>query len=98
LKTVNRLTFWFFGTKNKKENELLTTIIKATDSKFLKWAGDKIVAWRNTTSLRNLIHIHGTADKILPLKTADYKIYNGGHLMIVNKGEELGGLIKEILR
>lgn len=97
LKTVNGLTYWFFGTKTKEENELLSAIIKETDSRFLKWAVDKIANWRNTTLLTNLTHIHGTTDKILPLKTADFKVANGGHLMIMNKGEEIGELIRRII-
>jgi len=96
-KTVNSLTYWFFGTKTKKENELLKAIIKETDNKFLSWAIDKIVNWRNMTMLTNLTHIHGTNDKILPLKTADIKVSNGGHLMIVNKGKDIGGLVRQIL-
>jgi pimeloyl-ACP methyl ester carboxylesterase len=96
-KTVNSLTYWFFGTTTKKEKELLKAIIKETDRKFLSWAIDKIVNWRNTTSLTNLTHIHGTDDKILPFKTADIKVFNGGHLMIINKGNDISGLIRQIL-
>jgi pimeloyl-ACP methyl ester carboxylesterase len=96
-KTVNSLTYWFFGTTKKKEKELLKAIIKETDRKFLSWAIDKIVNWRNTTLLTDLTHIHGTDDKILPFKTADIKVSNGGHLMIINKGNDISGLIRQIL-
>jgi esterase/lipase len=96
-KQVNRLTYWLFGAKTKNEKELLMTIIKRTDTNFLRWAIDKIVNWKNTTQFPNLFHIHGTDDKILPLRAADYKICNGGHLMIVNKGAELTALIRKIL-
>jgi pimeloyl-ACP methyl ester carboxylesterase len=96
-KSVNGLTYWFFGTATKKENELLKNIIKETDNRFLKWAIDKIVNWRNTTLMTNLTHIHGTDDKILPYKSADAKVSNGGHLMIVNKGKEISGLLRQIL-
>jgi pimeloyl-ACP methyl ester carboxylesterase len=97
LKTVNPLTFWFFGTKTKPHKQLLAVIIREIDGKFLKWAVDKIVNWRNTTRLTNLVHIHGTLDKILPMKTVDHEIQDGGHLMIIDKGEELGQLIRRIL-
>jgi hypothetical protein len=97
LKSVNGLTYWFFGTKTKKENELLTAIIGETDSRFLSWAIDKIVNWRNTTLIANLIHIHGTEDKILPSRTADICVPNGGHLMIVDQGKEISRLIRQIL-
>lgn len=96
-KTVNSLTHWFFGTKTTKEKELLTKIIKDTDTKFLKWAIDKIVNWGNTTPITNMTLVHGTNDKILPLRNADFKVEKGGHLMILNKGEEIGELIRKTL-
>jgi pimeloyl-ACP methyl ester carboxylesterase len=98
LKSVNALTFWFFGTETEKEKNLLRAIIQTTDHKFLQWAIDKIVSWKNTTVLNNVTHIHGTTDKLLPLQAADIHIANGGHFMIVNKGDELSKRICEILR
>jgi hypothetical protein len=97
LKSVNRFTFWFFGTKTESEKELLRTIIKETDNEFLKWAIDKIVNWKNTSLLRNVIHFHGTADKMLPSRTADFKIQDGGHLMVISHGQELSRLIRKSL-
>jgi pimeloyl-ACP methyl ester carboxylesterase len=97
LKSVNSLTHWFFGTKTKEEKDLLKSIITETNGIFLTWAVDKIVTWRNVTILKNTTHIHGTADRILPYKSADFKILDGGHLMIINKGEELSRLIRKVL-
>lgn len=97
LKAVNDLTYWLFGAKTKTERDLLKSIILETDDRFLEWAIDKIVNWRNTATVTNLTHIHGTNDKILPLVTADYKVINGGHLMVVSKGDELSGVLRKIL-
>ena len=96
LKSVNPLTYWFFGTTTKKQKDLLKEILKETGDKFLKWAIDKIVNWENVTELKNVKTIHGTADKILPFKTADFKIINGGHLMIIDKADELNGILKKL--
>jgi pimeloyl-ACP methyl ester carboxylesterase len=89
LKKINSATHWMFGTKTKAECNLLHEIIKSTDEKFLKWAIDKIVFWKNTRSIPNLIKIHGTADRILPLTIADYKIKGGEHFMIVNRANAI---------
>lgn len=51
----------------------------------------------NTTLPENFIHIHGTANKILPLKTAQYKIPHGEHFMIVTEGQQLSVIIRKIL-
>lgn len=96
LKNANPLTYWFFGTRTKKQKDLLKEILKETGGKFLKWAIDKIVNWENVTELKNVKTIHGTADKILPFKTADFKIINGGHLMIIDKSDELNGVLKKL--
>jgi len=96
-KKVNELVFWLFGTETKNEKELLKEIINDTDEQFLKWAIAKIVTWKNKTVSTNTIHIHGTNDKILPMKKADFVIQNGGHLMIINKGKEISELLQKIL-
>lgn len=98
LKMVNRVTFLFFGTETRAEENLLRSIIRDTDEKFLAWAVDQIVHWKNTTVFHHLVHIHGTRDKILPLKSADYKVPGGGHFMIVNKARQVSALIREVLK
>jgi hypothetical protein len=59
-----------------------------------------IVKWKtDDKKIKNLVHIHGTADRILPYKfvTCDYTIEGGTHAMIVYKAKEISELInKEI--
>lgn len=100
LKKSNFLTNWLFGANSTTEKQLLKQILKDTDSKFLKWAIHKIVNWSNTTQNENIFHIHGTKDKILPLRfvKCNRKVIDGGHLMTLNKAEELNIIIKEHLR
>jgi len=45
----------------------LKAILNETNSTFLKWALDKIGKWQNLQTHPNLVHIHGTADKILSI-------------------------------
>lgn len=99
LKKSNFLSNWFFGVSSTFEKELLKTILKDTDSYFLIWAIEKIVTWTNQTELKNIYHIHGTADKILPIcfVKSDYKVENGGHFMTLNKENELSKLIKKLV-
>lgn len=99
LKNANFITYWFFGTQTKEEKHLLKNILNDTDSLFLRWAINKIVYWKNETCLQNLIHIHGTKDRVLPIRyvSFDIKITDGGHLMTVNKAVEISKLLKENL-
>ncbi len=97
LKKSNFLTNWFFGAADEDESKILKNILRETDTTFLKWAIDKIVNWKNNTVPQNLIHIHGTADRVLPLTNCDFKIEGGGHLMILSKANEISNLLQRIL-
>jgi len=90
---------WLFGTQTPKDKKLLAEILLDTDASFARWAIDKIVTWKNQTQHMNLKHIHGTADRILPYRfvTCDLAVKNGGHLMTVNKADELTEKIKSLL-
>lgn len=92
----NVFSFWLFGTENKTEKELLRKILQVTDTQFLKWAIDKIVSWKNETEHKNMVHIHGTADKILPMRfvNCQIEVVNGGHFMTLNKAKELDEIVK----
>ena len=100
LKQANFISNWFFGTESSKDKVLLANILRDTDPIFLKWAMDKIVNWQNAEITQTVKHIHGTADRILPLKfvSADVIIKGGGHLMTVNKAIELDFEIKKLLQ
>ena len=95
LKSVNKLTYWFFGAKTKDERVLLKKIISETDETFLRWAIGKIMHWKNSTHSNNIITIHGSQDRILPNKKSDHVIDGGGHLMIINRASEITHLIKK---
>ena len=99
MKMPNVFSFWLFGTENKTEKELLRKILQDTDAKFLQWAIDKIVSWKNETEHKNIVHIHGTADKILPMRfvNCQIKVVNGGHFMTLNKAEALDEIVKREL-
>lgn len=96
-KSANFVTYWLFGAKSKQEKTLLKAIMRDTDTGFLKWSVEAIAHWTNERRLENVTRIHGDADRILPLRKADYVIKGGGHLMIVNKAGELSKLIRELL-
>jgi len=99
LKSANAFTYWYFGVVDNSERKMLQVILNDTDPMFLKWAIDKIVHWKNVTVSDNAVHIHGTKDRILPLRyvKADHTIPGGGHFMVWNKADEIAALIKKII-
>ena len=99
LKSSNFITDWFFGVRSTFDKKVLKEVLHDTDSTFLKWAIDKVVRWRNQTPTNNLFHIHGTHDRILPLTfvKCNLTIENGGHLMTLNKADELNQTLQQLL-
>jgi len=100
LKTTNFITYWMFDTSEKEDHRLLKDILPDTDGIFLKWAIDQIIHWKNTEIPANVIHIHGTADRILPLSfvKSDFRIPGGGHFMTLHHAEEIDQIIGKILQ
>lgn len=99
LKNSNFITYWLFGTSSTFDKQLLKQILIDTDPTFLKWAIDKVARWTNQTQTKNIFHIHGTNDRILPLNfvKCNFTIKNGGHLMTLNKAEEISQILRQQL-
>ncbi len=100
LKKPTGLSNWFFGTTNAAEKKLLANILQDTDSRFLHWAIDKILNWKNKKVPENLVHIHGTADRILPVRfiKLPIKVFGGGHFMTMGKAGQISSiLLRELL-
>ncbi|MFT5779437.1 MAG: pimeloyl-ACP methyl ester carboxylesterase [Crocinitomicaceae bacterium] len=94
MRRSNFMTNYLFGAKAKEDKKLLKEILRDTDPKFLKWAINALVKWENSVK-PNGIKIHGSNDKMLPLKSkTNHLIEGGGHFMIVTRGMEISEIIK----
>ncbi|HEX2683975.1 MAG TPA: alpha/beta hydrolase [Ferruginibacter sp.] len=91
----NRVLHWLFETKTEDEKKLLDQVIKDTPPDFAKWALGNILNWKNETRPSNLLHIHGSADRIFPIKKtkADIRIEGGGHLMVYSQAEQVSKIL-----
>ncbi len=91
---------WIFGTKGKKEKKLLKEIIADADPYFIKWAIYSILHWKHNDLPADIIHIHGTADALLPyrLVKADHSIKGGKHIMPLDKHQEISLLLKKLIQ
>lgn len=95
-KWSNFLSRWIFGIQTKEEKVLFKNILKDTDDRFLRWAINEIVCWKNIEQPSNYVHIHGAKDLVLPFHNCkvDHLIKNGGHFMTVNKAKEIEQIIR----
>ena len=92
------LAYWLFAPEGSEQKRLLKTILVETDPHFLKWALHKVVVWQNQEVPENLVHVHGKSDRIFPYRyvNPDYTVKNSGHLMVMNRAEEISNLLKEL--
>lgn len=93
------LYYRLFGVKGLQNRKLLKEIISDTDTVFLRWSMDVITRWKNQEIPANLIHVHGTADRVLPYcyVHADVSVKNGGHFMLVNQAKFVSKILHEII-
>jgi pimeloyl-ACP methyl ester carboxylesterase len=91
LKIMNLVSNKLFSTRATEDKMLVQSMIQKADTSFLNWAVNTIVKLKSKPSPANLVHIHGTNDRILPYKNinATHTIKGGKHLMLVNNSAEL---------
>lgn len=97
VKQPTPLTHWFLGARTPEEKQLVRAILKDTSPLFLRRAMHSILTWRNGERPANLYHIHGSGDKVLPLRLvkADRVIEGAGHLMVFSHAELISRIITE---
>lgn len=97
--TLGKFILKILGSKGEEQKKLQLKILENSDPAFTRWATDAILNWHNLTIPKNIVHIHGTADRLLPYKyvKADYTIQDGEHVMIMDKAAEISALLKKLI-
>ncbi len=90
---------WVFGKNGKEQKRVYLEIVRDTDTDFVKWAITSILNWKNKEVPKNLVHMHGTADRLLPhrLVKADHLIKGGNHVMPMDSHAEVSALLKDLI-
>lgn len=90
---------WIFGVTDQKHKQLLAAILADVDPGFLKWAIGAILNWKGKNIPSNVKHIHGTKDKLLPIRYVkpDYLVEGGTHLLSINNPGQVSLLLKQLL-
>ncbi|MGZ3882165.1 MAG: alpha/beta fold hydrolase [Flavisolibacter sp.] len=88
------------GIKTPEEKKFVDFYRKNADQKYVDWAVDQILNWKNTWVPPNTYQIHGEEDRMFPIRNIrepDYVIRNGSHIMVLNKAAEVSACIEEIV-
>lgn len=96
-KKPNTILYDKFGAESEEDKNILKLIMKDTDTHFLGWAFKAILNWKNIIVPPKIIHIHGTADKVIPPNsvTANYWIENGSHMMMYNRANTINEILTQ---
>lgn len=81
------LSKYAFGSVIKQRLVLYEKYMCMRDKIYLDWSIEQIINWNQTTPDSHLIHIHGDADEVFPIKNIKnaIEIKAGTHLMILNR-------------
>jgi len=88
-----------FGVVTAEEKDLLKDILRSTDNGFTSWAMKAMLNWKTQEHVPQIIHIHGTADKlILPqFVKPTHWIKEGTHFMAYQRAGEISRIIESTL-
>ncbi len=86
-KNVESLAKFSFGSKINQRIKLYEKFLSVRDIRYLDWAIEQVILWNRTIVDKNVIHIHGDADDVFPIKNIKNCIVvkGGTHIMILNK-------------
>jgi hypothetical protein len=96
----NKLLFRLFGANEPVKRKLLKNILEDTDPSLFRWAINQLFTLENDWKPKSFIHIHGTADKILPFNANmdAIPVKGGEHLMVFSMSEIVSDILKQNLK
>jgi pimeloyl-ACP methyl ester carboxylesterase len=99
LLSLENLLGFTFGEKTKKKIDLYRKYLSVRDIRYLGWAVEKVVLWDRTEADKNVIHIHGDADEVFPVRyiTNCIVVKGGTHIMILSKYKWLNENLPRII-
>lgn len=87
IENVYNLAKFTFGEKVIKRLKLYQMFLTVRDKKYLDWSIEMIILWDRKKADSNVVHIHGDADEVFPIKYIQNCILvkGGTHIMILTK-------------
>ena len=91
--------FTFGSTVIKQRIKLYEKYLSVRDKNYLDWAIAKVLNWERTVVDSNIVHIHGDADEVFPIKNIGKCIIvkGGTHIMILAKYRWLNDNLPKIM-
>lgn len=79
--------------------ETFGEMLFSKNPKYFKRTSIMMCRWDRKSNSKNIIHIHGTKDHIIPIRNieADYIVNGGSHTMALTKSKEVNLILNKIL-
>ena len=79
--------------------EVFASMLKSRGPLYYKRTVNMIVNWKRNICHKDVIHIHGTKDRMIPIANvrADYIINDGSHFITLTRGDEVNKIIQTVL-
>jgi len=86
---IDTLAKYAFGETIKNRIALYKKYLSMNDRRYLNWAVKEMVCWDQDVPPEGIIHIHGSADKVFPLKYIEncITIAAGTHIMVITRAK-----------
>nr|WP_315199512.1 alpha/beta hydrolase [uncultured Flavobacterium sp.] len=99
VRNIESLAKFSFGKKVNERLKLYEKFLSVRDKRYLDWAIEQVILWERKVVNSDVIHIHGDADDVFPIKyIKDCIIVKGGtHVMILNKYRWLNANLPQII-
>jgi hypothetical protein len=98
---IELLVKFTFGSSIIKQRLVLyEKFLSVRDKRYLDWAIEEIINWERIAIDHEIIHIHGDADEVFPIKNIKSSIVvkGGTHIMILNKYRWLNENLPKIIQ
>jgi len=99
VQNIESLAKFSFGKKVNERLKLYEKFLSVRDKRYLDWAIEQVILWDRSVVNLNVIHIHGDADDVFPIKYIQNSIVvtGGTHVMILNKYRWLNANLPRII-
>ena len=96
---IDSLAKLSLGEKINQRIKLYEKFLAVRDNRYLSWAIKNVILWERVEIDEKVIHIHGSADEVFPMKYIKKCIVvkDGTHIMILNKFRWLNENLPKII-
>lgn len=100
LLNIENLAKFSFGNTINQRIKLYEKFLSVRDIHYLDWAIEQVILWERTLIDENVIHIHGDADEVFPVKNIQnyIPVKGGTHIMILTKYKWLNENLPQIIK